>query len=283
MAKPDKIMFLEIFPSLQKQQQDLISMVSETRGFQLILIGHCASSDYKVLSCAKRINKIADSIRMLLNQNPENQWLIAANAEWEYRTQLPGGHDKLATIQLTVRVSQTQIMAYIFQICIFEKLPNHLEALFNDVGILFIGQSNAQDFCKIQHDFKCQFQDGALQHQDIAILTASRSILEDASASLEGIVLICLQEELSKQQWSTKWTHLSDAQCKYAALDVIKVIKVYEHLVAVPVLKEQLKTENIQDGQMVVVVPQWWNLATEAEVAWIVPIDTMQHTPANIY
>jgi len=91
-------------------------------------------------------------------------------------------------------------MAYIFQICIFEKLPNHLEALFNDVGILFIGQSNAQDFCKIQHDFKCQFQDGALQHQDIAILTASRSILEDASASLEGIVLICLQEELSKQQ-----------------------------------------------------------------------------------
>jgi len=84
--------------------------------------------------------------------------ILALDAEWEFGPQFVGDRDKVSVIQISGRISASQVQAYILQVRTLQKLSIRLESLLNDENITFIGRNVSQDISKIQNDFKSIYQ-----------------------------------------------------------------------------------------------------------------------------
>jgi 3'-5' exonuclease len=124
----------------------------------------------------------------------------------------------------------------------------------------FIGVRVKSDLDLIGKDFFDQNNlSKDVRFVDLSIFARNRDMVPRGNASMKDVVQAVLNETLDKSEsircskWSKK--ELSDEQKKYAVLDVIKPLEVYEKLLPMPDLSLRLNPDEATPGLVVDVVP----------------------------
>ena len=103
---------------------------------------------------------------------------------------------------------------------------------------------------------------------NLVIYARKRGLIKNGIIGLDGLVEICLNENLEKApnvclgNWSKLL--LSDDQIIYAALDVMKTFEVFRFLHMQPDLTKRMKKKEATPGTMVGMVPMNGNVSNMA-------------------
>jgi hypothetical protein len=160
----------------------------------------------------------------------------------------------------------------LLQVFCHQKLPQSLLSLLGDPKISFVGASVLADLKQIGKDFKCTIIMDPANYVNLGRYARKRDVVQSGTASLEKLIQLTLGEILDKSpavrlsKWSEK--DLSNAQKKYAALDVMKSLEVYECLQSFYELTRQLLADTVMTlNQEVHIVPLHGNVASMATCA----------------
>ena len=237
----DKAFFMSLIPSLKATQNELDRAAppppSPTRP-------ECTvdATLYKVLSTSSEISGQVDAARNLVKALPPHMRVMSLDAEWDVFKNQRGhviGSGSVAVIQLGFKLrADGPIRALVIQVHGKKTLPERILALLADPEITFTGRAIGGDLAKIARDFKCESQTRGAKAIDLGPMARARDVVQSGVVSLERLVEATLKEQLSKapsvrlSKWSA--SRLTDDQAKYAALDAIKTLEVYFHLLLLP-------------------------------------------------
>ena len=225
----------------------------------------------RVASSVEDINMTVLAVRQIVASKAVSERIISLDAEWDTRTNRSGqvvASFKTAVIQLGYRDSEGRMSALLAQVFRHQKLPQALVALFAEPDISFVGVCISGDLKRIAKDFKCPECIENTNCVNLGSHARKRDVVRNGTASLEKLVQLTLGEKLDKSpslrlsRWSCP--ELCDAQKRYAALDVIKSLEVFEHLQNLPDLTLRLTPEVAKPNLHVDIVPAHGNVASMA-------------------
>lgn len=221
-----------------------------------------------------------------------NPVAVALDAEWDTKTNRTGqviDSFKTAVIQLGFRDTENRVSALLLQVFRHQRLPQSLLALLGDKDIVFVGASVSSDLIRIGKDFQCSEVTKDANYVNLGMFARKRDVVQHGTASLEKLVQLTLGEFLDKAPdvRLSKWSNieLTDAQKKYAALDAMKSLEVYEHLESLPDLTIRLSPEMAMPNLVVDVVPSHGNvasMATRAAIGQLLDGKLGCHSPVGI-
>jgi hypothetical protein len=269
----DKTFFLENIPSIAITQSKLDEKVAAPILVQPVakcLIDD-SKNEYRYTSILAEINEQVDAIHDMLNMAAQSERVVAWDCEWVYGSKImypPHGRDRVAVAQIghvnTSNPDSNKIRALVMHVHTIRKTPQAIRSLFEDEHIIFVGRKVKEDL----DIFATSFPDcrdlvdaiiGAKRYVDLADLAFRRGVGRDRRTGLKSLVFECLREDMSKENmvrsgdWRPK--RLSDAQKVYAALDIIKGLEVYLHLIEKADLTARITSKDAVAGTSVNIVP----------------------------
>jgi hypothetical protein len=243
------------------------------------LMGTSTVSDIqriRVAASAEDVRHSVLAVREIVSTRPAGDRVMALDAEWDTKKNSAGRvvqSFKTALIQIGYRDSEERMSTLLLQVFRHQKLPQSLLSLFGDPEITFVGASVSGDLKRIGKDFECtKFTDHA-NYVNLGSYARKRDVVQSGTASLEKLVQLTLGEILDKSpavrlsRWSEK--ELSSAQKKYAALDAMKSLEVYEQLHSLKDLTLRLSAEAAVHNLEVDIVPSHGNVASMATRAGV--------------
>ena len=205
---------------------------------------------------------------------PEGR-VLSVDAEWAVRTDARGqvnGAGRVAVIQFAyILPGGEQTMALVVQLVDKEKLPTSLVSLFADPTLLFVGRCVQGDISRIGRDFKCTGLMSKVKTIDLGKLARTRDVVQNGTVSLQKLCGVVLGLQLPKlasvrlSRWSART--LSDEQVKYAALDAIVGLRIYQKLLPMPDLTARITSEAATPGVGVDIVPSTGKMGVLATFA----------------
>ena len=225
----------------------------------------------RVAFSAEDIGRTVLAVREILSTRPRGDRVIALDAEWDTKKNRSGQvvqSFKTALIQLGYRDSEYRMSTLLLQVFRHQKLPQSLVSLLGDPEIAFVGASVSGDLKRIGKDFKCTEITDRANYVNLGSYARKRDVVQSGTASLEKLVQLTLGEMLDKSpavrlsKWSEK--ELTDPQKKYAALDAMKSLEVYERLHSFQDLTLRLSKEAALPNLEVDIVPSHGNVASMA-------------------
>ena len=130
---------------------------------------------------------------------------------------------------------------------------------------LFTGVQTKGDLNYLGRDFKCLATTKRARVADLGAMARDRGVGKSARFSLERLVALTLHRQLDKSvgvrcsSWEA--AKLSQAQERYAAMDVLEGLKVYRHLHTLTDRSARLSAAQALPGVAVDIVPRTGNIA----------------------
>lgn len=256
----EKAFFLRVMPELQIIQDDLNAAVprpptGDAAYFDIDL------SRVSVGKSALQINTLVEHVRSLALMQHADKQVVCLDCEWDVFKGRSGhivGQGKVALLQLGFCEEGRPIAeaeAILLRLSGHRALPAALLALFADPKYVFVGRAIAGDLAKLAKDFNHPAQLQLVQSIDLGPYARRRDVVSVGTAGLELLAELTLGQRLSKDpavrlsQWSTP--ELTEAQRKYAALDVTVGLEVFFNLSARPDLAAKLPRSEAVCGQKV--------------------------------
>ena len=155
----------------------------------------------------------------------------------------PIGKMRDSVIQLAYEHADGKIRALVVQLK-GKTLHPRLLALLGDPTITFCGSNVSADLKKLGKDFGCQRTTQRAQRVNLGMMARKSDVVPSGMVSLDRLVAVCLGQRLEKDPsvrlslWSSP--RLTPMQVKYAALDALKSLEVYFHLLPLPDLTVRL-------------------------------------------
>jgi hypothetical protein len=197
---------------------------------------------------------------MNLHNLPINQRVLGFDEEHEFGSKIDyplKGCDQIALIQIAYS-TQSGTKCILFHCRNHNRLPDCLLQMFHDTSITYVGRHIKNDVDNIGEDFGVQDVSSKVRFVDLARMSKDRGKSRYATDSLQLLVLKSLGENLSKESsvQCSRWNKrtLTEEQKKYAALDAIKSLEVYEELILMDDLTRRLSSCEAKRGVIVDVV-----------------------------
>jgi 3'-5' exonuclease len=192
--------------------------------------------------------------------------VIALDCEWDTKREAPGSHLRksglLALMQIAFRLNgkMTAMLLKLPRSRSNEKPLKAIQALLTSSEYTFVGVRVKNDIDMLGRDF---LNDESLSNRvkfiDLSTFARNRDMVQRGNASMKEVVQSVLGEELEKAEYvrCSKWssTELSNEQVKYAVLDVVKPLEVFEKLAHLPDLTIRLHPNDALAGLVVDIVP----------------------------
>ena len=276
----DKEFFLHQLPGVRRCQSELDAAALPAPDDGLA-VADAIESDYgPPLNIPRAIGTQIDMMRDLVRGLPIERRVIALDTECDTVKNAQGqpiGKMRDSVIQLAYEHPGGKIRALVVQLK-GRTLHPRLLALLGDPTITFCGSNVSADLKKLGKDFGCQRTTQRAQCVNLGMMARKRDVVPSGVVSLDRLVAVCLGQRLEKDPsvrlslWSSP--RLTPMQVKYAALDALKSLEVYFHLLPLPDLTVRLASGDALPGAAVEIVPPHGSvavLATRGAVATIEP------------
>ena len=246
------------------------------------------------------VRNIEDKILALQEEMAQNgqKAVYSLDCEWKTVPNRRSGvrkEGKISLLQIGYRLQNQQVAALLLQLPHRgnKTLPRRLLSFLKDPNAMFVGVNIKNDLRILGEDYKCgEDFEASINTIELRMYARNRDVVQQANGSAADLVVTVLGERLNKadsircSDWSKPT--LSDAQIRYAALDVIKPLEVYEELSKLPDLSLRLDPESAVPGILVDIVPphartnrnqpsggyRVGDLATRAAIGTILPDST---------
>ncbi|KAL7535665.1 hypothetical protein ACHAXR_006652, partial [Thalassiosira sp. AJA248-18] len=281
--KKDDRFIKERFESIRKQQELLDDRVDNSSD-QLPSVDEAMYSDAKVKTLSKdtEINQAIGAMRDRMKYG-----VVGLDCEWPTRINGRGyitKSDKVALIQISYIDNDDNMQVRLIRTSKKKKLPHRLISLLLDNTIRFAGVRVSADLIAIGIDFNIDAITKVVQKDrpnviNLGTYARKRDVVQHGGASLADLCKIVLVAALDKNQdvrcsdWNAP--NLEPNQIKYAALDAIVSLAIYNELEKLPDLTLRFTMEDVRgnEGDMVDLVPRYGSvacMATRAATAKIV-------------
>ena len=186
--------------------------------------------------------------------------VASIDAEWCY-----GETRGVRIFQLAYRNSDGEICVDIFQ-CREKAAPadkKALQLLLMDDDITFVGRGVKEDLRRVNTTVfqgACFRNVSKVNAVDLGLFARKRDVVDTGAAGLQRLTACALSEHLPKPAEDRgsdgSAANLSDAQKRYAALDVVAGVRVYLHLGTLPDLSERVRKTSVHVGMAVDLAPE---------------------------
>lgn len=196
------------------------------------------------------IQTVSDSI---LSNTSMEKVMVSMDAEWfvplNNQGRPCGAPDKLAVIQLTVRID-TKIENFVYQVKHLDKLPAMLIKFLESERISFYGVGISGDIRKINRDWGTKINEK--KYVDLRHMAQSRGICCPGKG-LDSLAFKVLGVSVDKSLQLSNWNRqiLTDEQIVYAANDSLKGLEIYESLEKMDDMTTPLLASDIQSKLLV--------------------------------
>jgi hypothetical protein len=210
--------------------------------------GYCTvtADDYIVVSTPEEINlrvKMLQDLCEVTQQGGKTVYTI--DAEWVTNL-INGKYSKILMVQLAGYDGGERKRGLIMRFRTTRKLPSCLQALFEDKNTVFIGIKINGDLRKIGRDFKCAslMRKVCKRSIELGMMAWRLDVVLSGNVGMKALVSVILNQQLRKEdndRFSNWEQHeLTTQQEHYATLDVTKPLEMYEKLILMPDLNDQL-------------------------------------------
>ena len=263
----DKAFLLSKFPSLKAHQEKLDSLMSQTDAVSVeptLPLMPYQSSDVVVLSKTAEINRFFTAMRNIV---AETNKAVAVDAEWKVdlnRDGRPSKSYKVGLIQLCFLDQDGSYKIGLIRTNKLTRLPTNIISFFKDDSIHIVGVHVGGDLAKIGRDFNLErvmdSRRGGNSVINLGGYARDRDVVQDGKVSLEELTSVVLKQCIEKQphlrysDWNK--TILDPDQVKYAALDALASLRIYDAIKTLPDLNIRLTAPEAIEGKRVDVVPR---------------------------
>ena len=209
------------------------------------------------------INNKIESLREQMEAASDGRAVYGFDCEWDTVPTNDGKGrrkvGKVALMQIAYKLDDGVIRAFLLQLPKSGKLPGRLEAFLKDKKSLFVGFNIKNDFDIVGKDFSLPRLSDDVNFTSLGMMARERDVVQRGNHSLEYVVeavtgfKIDKSEDVRCSKWSNR--NLTNRQQRYAALDVIKPLEVYETLLELPDLSQRIDPDDAKPGLLVDIVP----------------------------
>ena len=261
----------EMIPSIHESTQKFNAFQEDDSDSDSYDGDNCVPYDRENVTIASTVgemNDAADAVREIVTSS-NSKW-IGFDTETEVETNSATGRPmgvkkRVGLIQLCYRDGEQKEQVLLLRICKSAKIPDRVQALLEDKRITFVGNNIHGDITGLIRDYpemKAVFERrGGKRNRmiNLSVHARRRDVIQTSSAKLPLLTKRVLDLYMPKDDNDTfsRWNCnvLRDAQVKYAALDVIASLLLFEKLQIMTDLEQRLSKKDAQVNDKVDIAP----------------------------